>query len=67
MITEIYIDGQKLDQYKEFLDQVEELIKNHDGEGNFEDKKPGDELFIDDVSYPEEFFLDTEQGITLQN
>lgn len=57
----------KLDQYKDFLNKVEELIKNHDGNANFEDKKPGDELFIDDVSYPEEFFLDTEQGITLQN
>lgn len=57
----------KLDQYKDFLNKVEELIKNNNPSSNFEDKKPGDELFIDDTVYPEEFFLDPEQGISSQN
>jgi hypothetical protein len=57
----------KVDEYHEFLKTIEKLIKMHDPSADILDNTPGSELYIDDVKYPSEFFIDPEQKITEQN
>ena len=58
----------KVDEYHEFLKTIQEIIKIHDPSLNLDDdNQPGSELYIDNIEYPKEFFVDPEQAISPQS
>lgn len=55
----------KLSQYFKFLNKIKWILKKYGSGIELEDKNPSNELFIEEINYPEEFFMDTEFNLNL--
>lgn len=57
----------RLSNYYQFLKEIEEVIRKYDPKLKVDENDKNSELFIEEQNYPEEFFIDKEQDLKLDN